>query len=143
MAQRCGPSTTACGGGPPPHRKSMGRIYTSAPHPQADIALKIILSYIIRPCQPSSSSFIWWIKRQAHEGRRGGAYRARPGQQKRQIARPIRLTFPELWIEMRSSCRPIADQFRLKHVGFPSRRGHGEANQKRIIIRRASAGEML
>ena len=35
MARRRYPSTTAYGGGPPPHRKSMGRILRSA-SPKAD-----------------------------------------------------------------------------------------------------------
>ena len=34
MARRCGPSTTAYGGGPPPHRFATGRILRPLPTPK-------------------------------------------------------------------------------------------------------------
>ena len=46
-----------------------------APHPKAGVAFQIGLSYIIRLCQPSSGSFIWWIN--AVAARLAGAITAR------------------------------------------------------------------
>ena len=44
MARRCGPSTTACGGGPPPHGFATGRIPMSASYPKLAPVIACVLS---------------------------------------------------------------------------------------------------